>query len=330
MAEYLENEKITKIDEVLNQYMYINRAKNFATEYDTTLPSLRRYFTDIHSEMLNSPLDFAGDIAELLLLWNNIHTTANKNCFHIPQSVFLKFNANFKLFYMPYLFLRKEDKKELAVAYINALLKLFVLLEIVEAGYSSAKFKTFLFQINMEIGKGTPTTELIDKIYEHISKNFSKDEIQKILSTMDASGSIIFLNEVLFALENKLNTDFLTRKSYNIEHIMPASGKDIDAIRMDAGIKSVDEFNSLVNQIGNKILLEENINKSAGRDSFIIKKKSPVKKKSGYEGSVYPIAKSLSSYTKDKWDKSDIELATQKSVKRISDYIFDKESIVGL
>jgi len=329
VSEYLENEKVTKIDEILNQYMYINRAKNYTTESDTTLPSLRRYFTDIHSEMLDKPLDFATDIGWLLTRWSLIHSNANKNCFYILQSVFLKFNSNFKLFYMPYMFLRQDDSKEISIAYVNALLKLFILLEIVEVGYSSAKFKTFLFQMNMDIGKGIPTPELISKIYEHINKNFDILEIKKILGEIDASGSIIFLNEVLFAVENKFSTEFLTRKTYNIEHIMPASGKEIDGIRMDAGIKSIDEFNSLVNRIGNKILLEENINKSAGRDSFIIKKKSSVKKKSGYDGSIYPIAKSLSNYKKDKWGKDDIEQATQMAAERISNYIFNSESVIG-
>ena len=304
--------------------MYIKRAINHGTEADTTLPSLRRYFTDIHGDFLIQSIEFANDIKWILSRWSLIQET--NNCLYNIQNVLLRFNSNFKLFYMPYMFLRKDDSREQTVAFANALLKLFILLDIVEAGYSTTRFKPFLFNINMEIGKGTSTEQIIQKIYEHITKSFNKTEIEKQIAESDVGGSLIYLNEVLFSIENGASLGFLSRKNYNIEHIMPASGKDIDAIRADAGIASVEEFSSLANKLGNKILLEENINKSAGRDSFIIKKQNSVKKKSGYKDSSYPIAKSLSSYPKDTWGKKDIEDSTQKAVSRICGFIFDKES----
>ena len=105
---------------------------------------------------------------------------------------------------------------------------------------------------------------------------------------------------------------------------MPTSGRNIPTIQQDAKISSKEEFNSLVNKLGNKILLEEDINKSIGNEWFKTKKQSSVIDKIGYKDSKYVIATTLINFPKDKWTKKDIEEATQKAADRIVDFIFNK------
>lgn len=105
---------------------------------------------------------------------------------------------------------------------------------------------------------------------------------------------------------------------------MPASGHNIDIIREDAGIETQEEFDSIVNKLGNKILLEEDINKSIGKEWFKTKKQKSINDKSGYKDSRYSIAKSLVDYKTDVWTQDDINKATEKVANRIVKFIFDK------
>lgn len=68
-------------------------------------------------------------------------------------------------------------------------------------------------------------------------------------------------------------------EKYEIEHIMPRSGKNIVQIRIDAGLSDEEEFLSVVNKLGNKMLLEEDINRSIGNAWFRTKIQSSVKEK---------------------------------------------------
>lgn len=133
---------------------------------------------------------------------------------------------------------------------------------------------------------------------------------------------LVFLNEYLYAKEKFINFNFL--ESVNVEHIMPASGHNIDIIREDAGIENKEEFDSVVNKLGNKILLEEDINKSIGKEWFKTKKQKSINDKFGYKDSHFGIALSLTNYSKDLWEKEDIEIATKKAALRIINFIFDK------
>ena len=91
----------------------------------------------------------------------------------------------------------------------------------------------------------------------------------------------------------------------------------------DAGLTK-EEFDDMANLLGNKILLEEDINKYIGMDWFKTKKGTLVQDKKGYVGSRFGIASALSSYTSDKWGKDDIETANHKAAKRICRFIFNK------
>lgn len=104
---------------------------------------------------------------------------------------------------------------------------------------------------------------------------------------------------------------------------MPASGRNIMTIQQDAKITTTDEFNGLVNKLGNKILLEEDINKSIGNEWFKTKKQNSINSKSGYKDSRYGIALALTSYSADTWTKDDIDTATLKAIERIVNFIFN-------
>jgi hypothetical protein len=105
---------------------------------------------------------------------------------------------------------------------------------------------------------------------------------------------------------------------------MPASGRNITTIQQDAGIIDKEEFIGIVNKLGNKILLEEDINKSISNEWFKTKKQSSVLSKSGYKDSSYAIAQALTTYQKDTWTREDIETATTKATERIVNFIFNK------
>ena len=104
---------------------------------------------------------------------------------------------------------------------------------------------------------------------------------------------------------------------------MPASGHNIETIRQDAGIETRETFQSIANKLGNKILLEEDINKSISNEWFKTKKQKSINDKAGYKDSKYHIARALIDYPKDTWTKEDIETMTVKIAERISKFIFE-------
>ena len=136
---------------------------------------------------------------------------------------------------------------------------------------------------------------------------------------------LVYLNEFLFAKEHGL--DFSIGAKYDIEHIMPYSGKNLSEIRKDAGIESEEEFKGIVNKLGNKILLEEKINRSIGNEWFRTKVSTKLGNKTGYIDSAYPIASALVADYKDQhkpyWKKEDINAATEKAAERIVEFIFN-------
>lgn len=71
---------------------------------------------------------------------------------------------------------------------------------------------------------------------------------------------------------------FTLGTKYDIEHIMPYSGNNLQEIRKDAEIDSEEEFHSIVNKLGNKILLEEKINRTIGNEWFRIKVSTKLEK----------------------------------------------------
>lgn len=293
LIDELKQNGIANIDAILMQQMYFERAKNKNNEIVTatgsinvTTPGLRRYFTEENKDLLNDPIGLCDQLINIAKIWKKV------SAYPVIQ-VLLKFNDNAKLFLASYFHRFKVDDiseqaiNELAVC----LLRLFTVLELVDVGYSSNLFKTFLFgEIVKMADISVPVQEIKADFDRHISDRWDISDIKKYVYEYDKN-MLVYLNEYLFAKEKGL--PFIFGNKYDIEHIMPQSGANLDAIRKDAQIESKEEFYYFVNKIGNKILLEEKINRAIGNEWFRTKVSTKLSDKTGYVDSNYPIASYL-------------------------------------
>lgn len=190
-------------------------------------------------------------------------------------------------------------------------------------------FKTFLFgEIVKMADISVPVQEIKADFDRHISDRWDISDIKKYVYEYDKN-MLVYLNEYLFANENGL--PFVLGNKYDIEHIMPQSGANLDIIRKDAQIENKDEFDDFVNKLGNKILLEEKINRAIGNEWFRTKVSTKLSDKTGYIDSNYPIASALvkkyADEAKPYWCKKDIENATTVASDRIVAFIFGQKYI---
>ena len=320
----LDSLKIADINSILMQYMYYIRTVNMETISETgainvTTPGLRRYFTEINKKPISNPIEMCNDMIMLAKIWKKVSA-------YSQMKLLLKFNENTKLFLASYFYrFNEEDITEQVVTPIlNCFLRLFALLELVDVGYSSKYFKTFLFGEEVKfIDKTVSIDDIVEDFNGHICANWERDTVQTAL--LDYDGNIlVYLNEYLFAEEKGMQFEFGAK--YDIEHIMPYSGSNLQEIRKDAEIGSEEEFNGIVNKLGNKIVLEEKINRSIGNEWFRTKVSTTLDNKTGYIDSKYPIACSLVAQyrnaNKPYWKKGDITTATEKASNRIIEFIF--------
>ena len=320
----LESTRIADINSILMQYMYYIRTVNKETISETgainvTTPGLRRYFTEVNKMPITDPIGMCSDMVKLVKVWKKVS--------EYPQmKVLLKFNENTKLFLASYFFRFDEDNitEELVEPILECLLRLFSLLELVDVGYSSKYFKTFLFGAEVKlVSKSTTVDAITQDFNEHIRSNWDKETIWAALHDYDGN-VLVYLNEFLFAKEKGLS--FTLGTKYDIEHIMPYSGNNLQEIRKDAEIDSEEEFYGVVIKLGNKILLEEKINRAIGNEWFRTKVSTKLENKTGYIDSKYPIARALvskyQSANKPYWKKDDIMSATDKASDRIVSFIF--------
>ena len=320
----LESTRIADINSILMQYMYYIRTVNKETISETgainvTTPGLRRYFTEVNKMPITDPIGMCSDMVKLVKVWKKVS--------EYPQmKVLLKLNENTKLFLASYFFRFDEDNitEELVEPILECLLRLFSLLELVDVGYSSKYFKTFLFGAEVKlVSKSTTVDAITQDFNEHIRSNWDKETIWAALHDYDGN-VLVYLNEFLFAKEKGLS--FTLGTKYDIEHIMPYSGNNLQEIRKDAEIDSEEEFYGVVNKLGNKILLEEKINRAIGNEWFRTKVSTKLENKTGYIDSKYPIARALvskyQSANKPYWKKDDIMSATDKASDRIVSFIF--------
>ncbi len=321
----LEESKVTDIDSVLKQYMYIKRAQN--KEYisekgsvNVTTPGLRRYYTETNQQLLQEPLKLTAQLLKVAKIWFTIKD-------YSVIELCSKFNENLKLYLISYLFRFEVDEitENLVIEFVESLLKLFSVLELVDIGYSSSKFKTFLFGLNIKlVDKNISLYEIKEEIRCHINKEWEKEDIE-ISAINCTKNSLIFLNEYLACKEN--NEKFILPEKYEIEHIMPRSGKNIDQIREDAGINDKEEFLDVVNKIGNKILLEEDVNRSIGNSWFRSKIQNSVREKKGYKDSSFISTKKIISDFENQdnplWTVEDIKERTNVEAKKITEFIFE-------
>ncbi len=324
LVNELKRDDIADIDAILMQQMYYERAKNSEMVSQTgsinvTTPGLRRYFTDINRNILRDPVGLCKKLINLALIWK-------KTASYPMIRVLLKFNDNAKLFLASYFhrFTANEISEDTIKDIVECLLKLFAVLELVDIVYSSSAFKTFLFGEIVKLADGNVPAEEIKKDFDrHIHEKWSKDKIRADVIEYDKN-MLVYLNEYLYAKEYSLNFNIGTK--CDIEHIMPISGANIDEIRKDAQIESTEEFEGIVNKLGNKILLEEKINRAIGNEWFRTKVSTKLSDKTGYVDSSYPIASALvgkfADVNKPYWCKKDIEDATEKIGDRIIKFIF--------
>ena len=317
---------IADIDSIFMQQMYYERAKGHEItkngSINVTTPGMRKYFTEINKKILSSPVELCGKMINLAKIWQKVAD------YPIIQ-VLLKFNVNSKLFLASYFqrFSTDEITEEKIEEIASCLLRLFAVLDVVDTGYSSRPFKIFLFgELEKLADPEIPASEIKADFDRHISSDWNMENLTESVAECEKN-SLVYLNEWLFAKQNGLT--FCLENGHNIEHIMPVSGKNIEAIKLDAGITDKEDFENTVNKLGNKILLEEKINKTIGNEWFATKVSTWVFCKTGYKDSHYPIAvalvKKYKNVRKPYWRKEDIEKATKEAAGRITRFIFGKK-----
>ena len=220
----LKQKGIANIDAIFMQQMYYERAKNKKHEIvsetgkiNVTTPGLRRYVTEINADLLKDPIGLCSQMINLAKIWQKVSD------YPIMQ-VFLKFNDNAKLFLASYFHRFKADEisEENIEDIVICLLRLFTVLELVDIGYSSNAFKTFLFGEIVKLADPDKTLQMIKADFDkHISKKWSKEELKKYVLEYDKN-ILVYLNEYLVAKENDF--EFMLGDKYDIEHIMPVSG----------------------------------------------------------------------------------------------------------
>lgn len=341
LTDKLESKKIVNINALLNQKMYLYRSINGDTinsngNINVTTPGLRRYYIDINQSLIKNPLSFCNELIILALIWDIVKDNT-------LVKILFNFNDNFKLFLASFfhrydsyftfdnqgkIIINDDNKNNLICEIeqiVELMIKLFAILSLVDSGYSSSNFKTFLFAEEIKLADpNISISEIKEDFMNHINKQWSKEEISNRLFDYEKN-DIVYLNEYLFAINNNkilnLNGDI------DIEHIMPQSGKNINSILVDANIENEDVFYQYINKIGNKILLEYNINRSISNEWFRTKVSTKISLKSGYVDSKYPCAQYLVEKYKDNlkpyWTKEDIDNATNEAIDRIVSYIFN-------
>lgn len=321
----IESLGISNLDQILMQHMYYLRA--FRKEIigptgaiNVTTPGVRKYYTSTKNKVLEDPIELCNSLINLVEIWKKVSSyTATK--------VLFKFNENSKLFLASFLYRFKKESvsNEAILPLIEDLLRLFSILELVDSGYSSNKFKIFLFTESLKlVDSNIPLNEITEDFTKHIKKNWRECDLEELLQDYK-DNSLVYLNEYIFAKEKGCSFEF--NSSFDIEHIMPNSGNNIQTIRQDAKIKDEDEFNDFVNKLGNKIVLEQKINRSIGNEWFRTKVSKKLLDKTGYVDSNCPLASSLieqyEHQNKPYWEKDDIEKATNSATERILKFIFD-------
>ncbi len=319
----LEKNNICDLNSLLMQHMYYLRAKNGDTGEDgsnVTTPGLRKYYLEKNKKILLEPICFCKSLSNIANKWLEIQK--------VPLlKLLLMYNENVKLFLSSYLyrFIDQDIPNINLEVILSCMLRLFVVLELVDKPFSSTEFKIFLFKEQKKlIDNYCSEGQISEHFNAHIKKFWLEEKTELKNRIIESNKKIlVYLNEFLFAKEKHKKFDIPDK--CDIEHIMPSSGKDIEAIRKNAEIENKEDFNQLVNQIGNKILLDASINRSLGHSWFETKLK-------GYKTCIekeknYPIAKSLvETYTdinNPVWNKNKIIDASNRAANRIIRFIFN-------
>ena len=325
------------LNDILQQFMYYQRFKE-DRKTDVRTPGLRYYYMTEKRTYVENPIEFCNNLNLVTNIWINLVSN-----YPIIRLV-LNINNNIHFFLSTYFYhLIINEKKKVRnidsntynfdyysdIEQISELfLRLFTVLELVDYSYSSKKFKVFLFEM------GDKFVKLNDEVsFEEIKQDFNNNifdiikESIKDLKTelLEYRGDkLVYLNEYLYCKEYNKGFYFdIDPNRINIEHILPQSMHNVlDPVRN----LSEEEYDDLIEKIGNKILLERNINNNVSDDNFKIKKTSSIKGKLGYKDSCYAIASDLCDYQrdgKDIWVSEDIDNATENAVNRIVNFLIE-------
>lgn len=296
------------LNSLITHYIFVKLSEQNGA--DRRNPGIRAFFSK-NKYLLNDDVLFTTELDKII---DNYESVADS----IVGQLLSRLNGNLRPFISSYLFFRSDSR------YLDYLLRLGILIELSELSYSHRLFKGFLEEINLMYSQvdSISTTELIDKVKNHIQTNFEYDEVKQILSESGVSNSLLYINEFLFAIET--GAQFNLEGNIDIEHIMPQSGRNRENIMLDAGFDNQEEFREYAEKIGNKILLEADINRGIGDAWFRTKRENSITSGHGYIGSKFPIAKSLVNYPKGVWTKTEIELATERAARRIANFIFER------
>ena len=295
------------LNALITHYIFVKLSEQNSTERRN--PGIRAFFSK-NKYLLNKDIVFTTELNKIINNFERVSDTIN-------GQLISKLNGNLRPFVSSYLFFREDS------VYLEYILRLGILVELSELSYSHSLFKGFLEEMNVMYSQvdSISEEELISKIRNHILTNFAYDDVKQILTESGISNSLLYVNEYLFAMEK--GDEFNLEGKIDIEHIMPQSGLNRENIMLDAGFENQDEFREYAEKIGNKILLEADINRGIGDAWFRTKRENTITSGHGYIGSKFPKAKSLVNYVNDTWTKTDIESATEKAAKRIADFIFE-------
>lgn len=293
------------LNSLITHYIFVKLAQ-FQSE--TRNPGVSAFFNK-NNQLLREDVLFTMELDQILTIFESYSDS--------PEGMILdKFNNNLKPFATSFQFYKGGENE-----FLIYLIKLGALLDLSESPYSSSKFKGFLEKINLKFSKkDVAAEEIISEMKKHIASEFNKQEIEETLLESGVPTSLVYLNDYLYAKEK--GEIFSISNQVDIEHIMSQSGQNRENIMADAGFTDASEFKEYAEKLGNKILLEADINRAIGDSWFRTKKMYTIADKKGYVGSRYVIAKSLTNYPKETWDKEDIDKATIKAAKRITDFIF--------
>ena len=296
------------LNSLITHYIFVKLSEQNGA--DRRNSGIRAFFSK-NKYLLNDDVLFTTELDKII---DNYESVADS----IVGQLLSRLNGNLRPFISSYLFFRSDSR------YLDYLLRLGILIELSELSYSHRLFKGFLEEINLMYSQvdSISTTELIDKVKNHIQTNFEYDEVKQILSESGVSNSLLYINEFLFSIET--GAQFNLEGNIDIEHIMPQSGRNRENIMLDAGFDNQEEFREYAEKIGNKILLEADINRGIGDAWFRTKRENSITSGHGYIGSKFPIAKSLVNYPKGVWTKTEIELATERAARRIANFIFER------
>ena len=124
-----------------------------------------------------------SDMIRLAKVWKKVSE-------YSLMKILQKFNENTKLFLASYFYRFNEDDITEDVVYpiLECMLRLFALLELVDVGYSSKYFKTFLFGEEAKlVDISVSIDEVIGDFSSHIATNWNKETVKSALHDYDGN-----------------------------------------------------------------------------------------------------------------------------------------------